>query len=305
VPRNHQGDPSGPQDSAAAHFGANGMRRFSSAALYDSPLPEHTARTLQDTGVPVVVGPYFRSAPVNEAVRLGSYAAHHSLTEPPTQLAPWVRLGGDGGDQGVGAELCVRPDGAVQAVVLSEVVPDMYVNADPALLNHSLVALDRSLPRIAAADGLRQAADVFAELSDELRSLDPDAFAERESWWPRVLDDVRHTLNFPFSAAFEFRADSGQMEIVTDRTGPGRLHPEEQIWQRLSSSGVTPEQVVRVYCELEPCLMPGHYCAVWLQRLLPHAEFTHSFDYGETAESREAGLKELITHAAQQAREPS
>ncbi|MBJ6641468.1 hypothetical protein H4K36_33250 [Streptomyces sp. DHE7-1] len=62
-----------------------------------------------------------------------------------------------------------------------------------------------------------------------------------------------------------------------------------------------PEQVRRVYCELEPCMMPGHYCAAWLQAVLPHAEFTHSFDYGDTAESREEGLKELITHAARQA----
>ncbi|MCL7381340.1 hypothetical protein [Streptomyces sp. 35G-GA-8] len=49
--------------------------------------------------------------------------------------------------------------------------------------------------------------------------------------------------------------------------------------------------------------MPGHYGAVWLRTVLPHAEFTHSFDYGETAESREAGFKELITEAARQARE--
>ncbi|HEX5567541.1 MAG TPA: nucleic acid/nucleotide deaminase domain-containing protein, partial [Streptomyces sp.] len=100
----------------------------------------------------------------------------------------------------------------------------------------------------------------------------------------------------------EFTADNGQKEIVTDRTGPGRLHPEERLWQRLSSSGVPPERVGRVYCELQPCLMPGHYCAIWMQELFPDAEFTHSFDYGQTADSREEGLKRLILHAAEQAR---
>ncbi|RYJ31480.1 hypothetical protein CU044_0490 [Streptomyces sp. L-9-10] len=48
--------------------------------------------------------------------------------------------------------------------------------------------------------------------------------------------------------------------------------------------------------------MPGHYCAVWLHATFPTAEFTHSFDYGDTAESREEGLKALITYAAEQAR---
>ncbi|WP_031506297.1 SUKH-4 family immunity protein [Streptomyces megasporus] len=284
-------------DPVSEHFGADGMRRFSSAALYGSAVPDDATRTLEETGVPVAVGPYFRASGIGEAVRLGVYASHHRLDAPPPELGGWVRLGDDRG-----AELCVRPDGAVQAVFLSEVVPDMFVNASVDALNRSLTALDRALPRIAAADGMEGAVAVFRELNGELREVDPMAFTERESWWPRVLDDVRHTLNFPFSSAFEFIADSGQKEIVTDRTGPGRLHPEERIWRRLSSSGITPERVTRVYCELEPCLMPGHYCAVWMRELFPHAEFTHSFDYGETAHSREEGFKQLILHAAEQAR---
>ncbi|GAA2452222.1 SUKH-4 family immunity protein [Streptomyces macrosporus] len=284
-------------DPVSEHFGADGMRRFSSAALYGAAVPDEAARTLEETGVPVAVGPYFRASAVSEAVRLGVYASHHRLDAPPPELEGWVRLGDDRG-----AELCVRPDGAVQAVFLSEVVPDMFVNASVESLNRSLTALDHALSRIAAADGVQGAAAVFRALNGELRAVDPAAFAERESWWPRVLDDVRHTLNFPFSAAFEFIADSGQKEIVTDRTGPGRLHPEERIWQRLSSSGVTPERVTRVYCELEPCVMPGHYCAVRMRELFPHAEFTHSFDYGQTAESREEGFKQLLLHAAGQAR---
>ncbi|MFE2634877.1 nucleic acid/nucleotide deaminase domain-containing protein [Streptomyces scopuliridis] len=292
-------EPIDPANPVIDHFGPDGLRQFTAASLASVALPDEAARAeLMETGVPVSVGPYFRVASRSEAAELGGYALHHAKPAPPAQLLRWLRLGDD-----KGAELCVRPDGAVQAVVLSEVIPDMYVSSSVALLNRSLLALDRALPRIATADGMEHAAAVFAELNKELRTLDPAAFVERENWWPRVLDDVRHTLNFPFQAAFEFRMDNGQEEIVTDATGPGRAHPEERIWQRLSSSGVLPEHVTRVYCELEPCLMPGHYCAVWLRKVLPHAEFTHSFDYGETAESREAGFKELIVEAARQARE--
>ncbi|MFE4537958.1 nucleic acid/nucleotide deaminase domain-containing protein [Streptomyces scopuliridis] len=292
-------EPIDPANPVIAHFGPDGLRQFTAASLAGVALPDEAARAeLMETGVPVSVGPYFRVAARSEAVELGGYALHHAKPAPPVQLLRWLRLGDD-----KGAELCVRPDGAVQAVVLSEVIPDMYVSSSVVLLNRSLLALDRALPRIAAADGMEHAAAVFAELDKELRTLDPAAFVERENWWPRVLDDVRHTLNFPFQAAFEFRMGNGQEEIVTDATGPGRAHPEERIWQRLSSSGVLPEHVTRVYCELEPCLMPGHYCSIWLRKVLPHAQFTHSFDYGETAESREAGFKELIVEAARQARE--
>lgn len=284
-------------DPIAGHFGADGVRRFPAVSLHGAPVPDDVVRTLRDRGVPVAVAPYFRAAATSEAAQLGAYASQQGHQAPPGALSRWLRLGTDGG-----AELCVRPDGAVQAVFLSEVIPDMYVSASVDLFNEALVLLDRGLPRLAAADGLEDALPVLHSLMTGLKDLDPLAFAERESWWPRVLDDVRHTLNFPFSASFEFKLPDGRKEIVTDSTGPGRLHPEERIWQRLSSSGVQPEDVTRVYCELEPCLMPGHYCAHWMQQLFPSAQFTHSFGYGVTAESREEGLKEAIVYAAQQAR---
>ncbi|MFF0447627.1 SUKH-4 family immunity protein [Streptomyces sp. NPDC004609] len=290
--------PTDPAEPMAGHFGAGGLRRFSEAALAEAALPHAAARAeLAETGVPVAVAPYFGAVPRGEPATLHMYASRHGMPPPPPQMGAWLRLGDD-----KGAQLCVRPDGAVQAVVLDQVVPDLYVSSSVTRLNQSLLALDRALPRIAAADGLEQAAAVFAELNGQLRSLDEAAFADRESWWPRVLDDVRHTLNFPFSAAFEFRTDSGGTEIVTDTAGPARPHPEEQVWRRLSSSGVSAGQVTRVYCELEPCLMPGHYCAVWMRDTFPNAQFTHSHDYGVTAGSREDGFRELVIAAARRAR---
>ncbi|MEJ8662212.1 nucleic acid/nucleotide deaminase domain-containing protein [Streptomyces sp. MS1.AVA.4] len=285
------------RDELVQHFGREGLRRFGRASVLGARVPEAAMVFLEGSGVPVAVAPYFHAPLVDEPVALGVVAARSSAPRPHPEMESWPRIGFDGL-----AHLCVRPDGAVQAVLLQEAVDDMFVNTDVSTLSASLLALDRAEPLIAAASGLEEAAAVFRDLSAELRRIDAAAFEERESWWPRVLDDVRHTLNFPFSAAFEYVDAVGAKQVVTEATGPGRLHPEELIWRRLSGEGVQPGQVRRVYCELEPCLMPGHYCAVWLQEAFPQAQFTHSFDYGATAESREEGLKDLITHAAEQAR---
>ncbi|MFB6828381.1 nucleic acid/nucleotide deaminase domain-containing protein [Streptomyces hydrogenans] len=284
-------------DELVQHFGHEGLRLFGRVQLAGARLPADSAAFLEGTGVPVGVPPYFRAPLPDEPVSLGGFASHSQGPRPHNLMESWPRIGFDGL-----AHLCVRPDGALQAVVLSGVVDDMFVNADVSALGASLVALDRAQPLFAAASGLGEAAAVFRDLSAGLRQIDPVAFEDRESWWSRVLDDVRHTLNFPFSAAFEYVDDAGTKQVVTEATGPGLPHPEELVWRRLSAQGVRPEQVRRVYCELEACVMPGHYCAVWMQEVFPHAEFTHSFGYGETAESRESGLKELITQAAEQAR---
>lgn len=277
-------------------FGAGGMRTFSGVALAGSSLPDDVAPYLHEIGVPVRVAPYFSAAGVHEAVQLGTYASHNALTRPGAQLNSWVRLGDDGL-----AQLCVRPDGAVQAVFLDEVAPDMFVNSSIASFNAGLLALEEALALIASASGLQEALPAFRTLRDQLSESDSASFNDRENWWPRVLDDVRHTLNFPFSAAFEYLEASGEKTVVTEEASLGRPHPEEQIWQQLAAQGVRREQIQRVYSELEPCMMPGHYCAVKLQQLFPNARFTHSFDYGDTAASRESGIKELITYAAQRA----
>ncbi|MEC4018298.1 nucleic acid/nucleotide deaminase domain-containing protein [Streptomyces sp. H27-D2] len=283
-------------DPGVAHFGREGMRRFGVARVFGVRLPESAREALEGAGVPLHVVPYFMASGTTDAPALGVFAGHHGLRRPPAELENWLRIGTDGL-----AHLCVRPDGVVQAVSLEADAEDMFVSSDIMAFNAAMTALDRTLPAIAASSGLSAAAADFRELSAELRGIDAGAFQERESWWPRVLDDVRHTLNFPFSAAFEYVDRAGQKHTVTETTGPGLLHPEELIWQRLAGEGVAAEQVRRVYCELEPCMMPGHYCAVWMQQMFPTAEFTHSFDYGTDADSRERGLKELITHAAEQA----
>ncbi|MEU2119455.1 SUKH-4 family immunity protein [Streptomyces sp. NPDC016459] len=279
-------------DELIQHFGRKGLRRFERASLLGARLPDTAQAFLEETGVPRGVGSYFRPPGDRDPLALGVVAVRSSLPRPHEAMEDWPRIGGDGL-----AHLCVRPDGAVQAVFLQDVTEDMFVSTDVSKLSAALLALDRALPLMAVASGLTEAAAVLRDLNAELRRIDPVAFEERESWWPRVLDDVRHTLNFPFSAAFEYVDAVGSKQVVTDVTGPGRAHPEEIIWRDLSAQGVRPEQVLRVHCELEPCLMPGHYCAVWMQETFPRARFTHSFGYGSSAESREEGIKELIVHA--------
>lgn len=261
-----------------------------------SSVDERARDVLEDVGVPVVVAPYFVAAGESDGVTLGLYGGHHGL-RCDEGWARWVRLGSDGL-----AHLAVREDGVVQAVFLDRTWPGMFVNTDVSVFGECLAALDRRLSVIAASTDLAVGAAAFRELNAELRARDPRAFDERESWWPRVLDDVRHTLNIGFSAAIEYVDASGDKHIVTDATGPGKLHPEELIWRQLTDAGVDSQQVTRVYGELEACMMPGHYCAAWMARAFPQAQFTHSFDYGDTAESREAGLKELILYTAERAR---
>ncbi|MCD7438246.1 SUKH-4 family immunity protein [Streptomyces lincolnensis] len=285
-----------PSDPAVAQFGPYGLRRIAMPASYGT-VPASARSHLAQVGVPLHVGPYFIAADDTDGPTLGMYTGHRGVALQG-EWAEWVRIGTDRL-----AELCVRSDGSVKALFLGRGEPSLFVNSDVAAFTHCAAALDRALPVIAASDGLRSAAEAFAALVREVRQIDPEAVADRENWWSRVLDDVRHTLNFPFSSAFEYVGEDGVEQIVTARTGPGRPHPEEQLWQRLSAAGVEPEQVRRVYCELEPCMMPGHYCSVRLQSVLAHAEFTHSFDYGATAESRDEGIEELIAHAARQARQ--
>jgi hypothetical protein len=286
------------RDASFNHFGADGMRRFEIPGVFGIRLPQTAREHLQGVGVPLNVAPYFQAATPADGATLGLFASHQGLPHPPAQMADWLRIGTDGL-----AHLCVRPDGAVQAVFLGDYdEDDMLVSSSVARLTSALTALDLRLPVIAASTGLSVAAAAFRETNAEIRHIDELAFQERESWWPRILDDVRHTLNFPFSSAFEYLDDAGNKQIATEATGPGRAHPEELLWRRLKEQGVAPAQVRRVYCELEPCMMPGHYCAVWLRDTFPQAEFTHSFDYGSDAASREEGLKQLITHAARQAR---
>ncbi|MFC6880076.1 MULTISPECIES: SUKH-4 family immunity protein [Actinomadura] len=275
-----------------AQFGPRGLRRFAAAELDGLQVPAGAAGPLAEAGLPIQVGPYF-TATSGEPLPLGEYASSAGFPEAAASAAGWLRLGTDRG-----AELCVEPDGQVRALFVVADAPSMHVNASVPAFLRALLALDRHLP-VLAAPGDQDPAAVFRGLRKRLLEVDEAALQDDEAWWPRVLEQIRHAMSFPFSAAFEVGDSRGGKRIETEQAAVGLAHPERVLWSRLERQGVRPEQVTRVYTELEPCFLPGNYCAMWLTKFT-RAEFSHSFDYGDTAAEREAGLLDLMRYAAEQ-----
>ncbi|MFE0625914.1 nucleic acid/nucleotide deaminase domain-containing protein [Streptomyces sp. NPDC058864] len=260
-----------------ARFGEGGVRRFASAP---------------GVVVPLQVGPYFSTSP-EDPEPLVDHAATLEVGVPE-RAAEYIRLGTDRG-----YEICLAPDGAVRGVLVEYDEPERHVNGSLEAFTASLVALDEALAVIADTDRPETASLAFEALEARLRELDATAFADREDWWPQVLDDIRDTASAEWFAAFEIVGADGEAKIITS-SGGICVHPEERLWANLRAGGVEPEQVRRIHTELESCFMPGHYCSMTLADLFPEAEVTHNFPYGETAESRASGIRKLREAAAQE-----
>ncbi len=243
-------------------------------------------RVVGGVTVPWQVGPYFVTRATEPATLAGVAAVSgRRVTRPGS--GTWTRFGSDGA-----FELCAGEDGVVRAVLLDYDEPERYVNASAEAFAACLRELDAALRLILTTDRPQAASEAFGTLSQRLGGVDPSAFADRENWWPRVLDDIRDTASAEWYAAFEIVDARGNKQVVT-RSGAIAEHPEERLWQALRASGVTPEQVLRVHTDLEPCFMPGHYCSMWLAEVLPDADMTHVYSYGETAASRAEGLRAM------------
>jgi hypothetical protein len=266
------------------------IRRFGPEVAGDASA---SVRRLAQVAVPVQVGPYFVTAQ-DDAVPLEEFAQSVGRTVVLDECRQWARLGSDRG-----FELCADHEGVVRAVLLDWTEESRFVNATPEAFAQSLAALDQGLAAILGSDEPQVASAAYAELEQRLQALDPRAFEGREHWWPLVLDDIRDTASAEWFTAFEILNDQGEKQIVT-QAGDIGVHPEERLWARLRAAGVQPEQVLRIHTELEACFMPGHYCAMWLGQVFPEAQLTHNFPYGETAESRAEGIRQLREAAAQQ-----
>ncbi len=94
-------------------------------------------------------------------------------------------------------------------------------------------------------------------------------------------------------AVFEYQAADGSLQTIAGASARGVGHAERIIGGQLSDMGIAPSQVTRIYSELQPCNMPGGYCAPYIARTFPQAPVTWSFEYGATAESRAAGVAAL------------
>ncbi|MBM9510231.1 nucleic acid/nucleotide deaminase domain-containing protein [Actinacidiphila acididurans] len=250
-----------------------------------------TRGVLAGVAVPAQVGPYFVTRD-GDPVELVEYAGSVGREVARAECARWARLGGDNG-----YELCADEDGTVWSVLLDWDEPDRFVNASPQAFAEGLAELRAALGVIMGADRPQAAMDAFNRLTERLRERDPLAFAEREHWWPLVLDDIRDTASVRNYAAFEYEDPAEGKRIVT-AAGAVAAHPEERLWAALRAAGVEPEQVLRVHTDLEPCFLPGHYCSMWLAEVFPHAELTHSYPYGDTAVSRAEGVRLLREAAA-------
>ncbi len=273
-------------DRFADRFGEAGVRCFATGPV-DPALPEAAALArLGGVVTPQQVGPYFHTLP-DEPVALREYAGSVGRQLGGAPQAGWARLGSDRA-----YELCVTPEGEVWAFLLRYDEPLRFVSSTPEAFAEALLQLDLALDAIGATDDPGRAAAVFESLEQQLRQADGRAFADRESWWPLVLDDIRDTAGAESFAAFEFTAQDGERKILT-ASGGICVHPEERLWSSLSASGVQPEQVTRIHTDLEACYLPGHYCSMWLGLEFPEARLTHSFPYGESAASRADGLRRM------------
>ncbi|MEU9131662.1 nucleic acid/nucleotide deaminase domain-containing protein [Kitasatospora sp. NPDC048540] len=275
-----------PSSPLVDRFGEDGVRRFGSASAGTVGTDAPALARVAALALPLQVGPYFHTIE-GEPVPLHEYA--EDIDQPlDAEHANWARLGSDRA-----YDLVTAPDGRVQALLIGYDEPLRFVNSSPEALADGLLGLDLLLDTISSTDDPQLASTAFSTFEERLRQADPQAFADRESWWPLVLDDIRDTASTESYASFEIVNDEGEKEIVTS-SGAICLHPEERLWSSLEAAGVQPEQVTRIHTELEACSMPGHYCSMWLALMFPDATLTHNFPYGESAASRQEGIRQLL-----------
>ncbi|MEU1542468.1 nucleic acid/nucleotide deaminase domain-containing protein [Actinacidiphila glaucinigra] len=273
-------------DSLTDRFGASGVRLLETGPavpdFVDAAAWGHTAGLV----LPLRVNPYFHTLP-EEPVGLRAYARGTGRDLEGDPHASWTRLGSDRA-----FDLCAAPDGKVWGVLLGYDEPDRFVSSSPALFAESLLEVDTLLEAVTTGEDPEQASAAYQATLRRLESADPEAFADPEHWWPLVLEDIRTTASVRSFATFEFAAPDGTKHLVSE---PGSIcvHAEERTWSRMYAAGVEPDQVTRIHTELEPCFMPGHYCSMWLEMSFPDASLTHNVSYGETAEERVAGIREL------------
>lgn len=277
-----------PTDALTDRFGEDGLRRFGSEAVgVDPAAPEAAALArIAELALPRQVGPYFHTLD-EEPAALREYAVVTEQSLADAAYFGWSRLGSDRA-----YDLVADPEGRVHAMLLDYDEPLRFVSSSPEEFADALLGLDRLLGVLGDSDSPVAAEAAFRDLQRQLQQADPAAFADRESWWPLVLDDIRDTSGVENYAAFEITEANGEKKIFTS-AGAVALHPEERLWAALEGAGVEPEQVTGIHVDLEACCLPGHYCSMWLAMTFPEAALTHSFDYGETADSRARGIAAL------------
>ncbi|QKG21118.1 SUKH-4 family immunity protein [Actinomadura verrucosospora] len=99
-----------------------------------------------------------------------------------------------------------------------------------------------------------------------------------------------------------YRPPGGEETYLAKVSGPGLPTPFWQVWEELQRLGVPAESVSAAHSELEPCRLPGCYCAALLRDFaFPHAEISCGRPYGETRAERDAAVAANAEQAAMMA----
>jgi len=85
-------------------------------------------------------------------------------------------------------------------------------------------------------------------------------------------------------AVFEFEQNGRRMLSDVGWSRPG-WHAERVVWDTLQQRGVRPDQIRRIFSELEPCIIPtpAAGCRSFIARMFPDARVTWAFEYGDAA----------------------
>ncbi|MFJ5673996.1 SUKH-4 family immunity protein [Streptomyces sp. NPDC093097] len=262
------------------------VRRWHPSFLAELGLPESLGALLATAGVPEEVGPYFRAA--DEPALLTHYAQQARLPLPVGDATAFWRLGDDGGSQ-----ICCAPSGGIFSASCGAMFPTRLVNSSAQAWLTALAALRALLERLSSDPIGPDAVAAVTAFRDGLAALDPEAMSDEDNWWPLVTDDLRLSASVDASGIIEFRTEAGATRTVSGYSLPGQGHVARRLGTELLKRGIEPVRVTRVHTDLEPCELPGCYCAEWLAATFPEAEVTYSFDYGPGADDRAAGIREL------------
>ncbi|WP_406436685.1 SUKH-4 family immunity protein [Streptomyces sp. NBC_00631] len=104
------------------------------------------------------------------------------------------------------------------------------------------------------------------------------------------------TVGPGYQAVLRYRAQDGSEQQLIRRSAPGTPHPEWQIFHELRAMNVPPDQVLELHTELEPCELPGAYCARMIREQWPQARLASIAPYGTDHASRQQGMHQLLAH---------
>ncbi|MBT2446960.1 SUKH-4 family immunity protein [Streptomyces sp. ISL-43] len=96
-------------------------------------------------------------------------------------------------------------------------------------------------------------------------------------------------------AVLRYRTPDGSVRQIVRHSAPGTPHPEWQILYELRALNVPPHRVLELHTELEPCDLPGGYCARMIEKAWPQALIKREFPYGNDHAGRQAGMRQLLT----------